>query len=88
MGSHASSETIVELWYSNPKTGVYFSFDFEAKAPESPDDGPDIPDGYFDSGLSFNSNYNRPSYFAFEAMPIVETSLPNLAWVWPTPRET
>jgi hypothetical protein len=31
-----------------------------------------MPDGYFDSGLSFNLNYNRPSYFAFEAMPIVE----------------
>ena len=61
-----------QLWYSNPKTGVYFSFDFEAAAPESPDDGPDIPDGYFDTGLSFNLNYNRPSYFAFEAMPIVE----------------
>jgi len=60
-----------QLWYSNPNTGVYFSFDFE-EAPESPDDGPDIPDGYFDSGLSFNLNYNRPSYFAFEAMPIVE----------------
>ena len=61
-----------QLWYSNPKTGVYFSFDFEANAPESSDDGPDIPDGYFDSGLSFNLNYNRPSYFAFEAMPIVQ----------------
>lgn len=61
-----------QLWYSNPKTGVYFSFDFEAKAPESPEDGPDIPDGYFNSGLSFNLNYNRPSYFALEAMPIVE----------------
>ncbi len=61
-----------QLWYSNPKTGVYFSFDFEAKVPDSPEDGPDIPNGYFDSGLSFNLNYNRPSYFAFEAMPIVE----------------
>jgi len=61
-----------QLWYSNPKTGVYFSFDFEAKAPETPNDGPEIPYGYFDSGLSFNLNYNRPSYFAFEAMPIVE----------------
>jgi hypothetical protein len=30
-----------QLWYSNPKTGVYFSFDFEAEAPESPEDGPD-----------------------------------------------
>jgi hypothetical protein len=27
-----------QLWYSNPKTGVYFSFDFEAEAPESPED--------------------------------------------------
>ncbi|HWY53050.1 MAG TPA: hypothetical protein VNZ03_01215 [Terriglobales bacterium] len=61
-----------QLWYLNPKTGVYFSFDFAAEAPDSPEDGPDIPNGYFDSGLSFNLNYNRPSYFAFEAMPIVE----------------
>lgn len=62
-----------QLWYASPTTGVYFSFDFEAKAPESPEDGPDIPDGHFDSGLSFNLNYNRPSYFGFEAMPIVES---------------
>lgn len=61
-----------QLWYSNPKTGVYFSFDFEGKAPELPGDAPEMPDGYFDSGLSFNLNYNRPSYFGFEAMPIVE----------------
>jgi hypothetical protein len=60
-----------QLWYSNPSTGVYFSFDFEAQSPESPDDGPFIPSGYFNSGLSFNLNYNRPSYFAFEAMPVV-----------------
>jgi len=61
-----------QLLYSNPRTGVYFSFDFEAHAPQSPDDGPDLPAGYFDSGLSFNLNYNRPSYFGFEAMPIAE----------------
>lgn len=61
-----------QLWYSNPKTGVYFSFDFEPQAPGSPEDGPNIPSGYFDSGLSFNLNYNRPSYFGFEAMPVVE----------------
>jgi hypothetical protein len=35
-------------------------------------DAPPIPDGYFDTGLSFNLNYNRPSYFGFEAMPFVE----------------
>src|SRR5579862_3624679 len=60
-----------QLWYSNPKTGVYFSFDFAAEVAESPDDAPLMPRGYFDSGLSFNLNYNRPRYFAFEAMPIV-----------------
>lgn len=60
-----------QLWYSNPKTGVYLSFDFEPQAPAAPEDGPDIPDAYFDSGLSFNLNYNRPRYFALEAMPIV-----------------
>ena len=61
-----------QLWYSNPKTGVYFSVDFEAQAPKSPEDGPDIPPGYFDSGLSFNLNYNRPTYFGLESLPIVE----------------
>ena len=61
-----------QLWYSNPKTGVYFSIDFEPETPKSPDDRPAIPDGHFDSGLSFNLNYNRPGYFGLEAMPIVE----------------
>ena len=60
-----------QLWYENPKTGVYFSFNFET--PGSPEDSPRIPGGYFDSGLSFNLNYNRPSYFGLEALPIVET---------------
>ena len=61
-----------QLWYSNPKTGVYFSVDFDAQEPESPEDRPDLPDGYFDSGLSFNLNYNRPIYFGLESMPVVE----------------
>ncbi len=60
-----------QLWYANPQTGVYFSFNFEA--PESPEDAPRITGGYFDSGLSFNLNYNRPSYFGLEALPVVET---------------
>ena len=74
MGSGYESLTRndAQLWYENPKTGVYFSIDFEPKAPESPGDAPPIPDGYFDTGLSFNLNYNRPSYFGFEAMPFVE----------------
>src|SRR5262245_40081101 len=61
-----------QLWYSNPETGVYFSVDFEAQAPTSTEDGPDMPNGYFDSGLSFNLNYNRPTYFGLESMPVVE----------------
>jgi hypothetical protein len=56
-----------QLWYENEDTGVYFSLDFDIKeAKDSP-----IPPEFGDSGLSFNLNYNRPSYFAYEAMPIV-----------------
>ena len=61
-----------QLWYENPKTGVYFSIDFEPEAQESPESAPQIPDGYLYTGLSFNLNYKRPSYFGFEAMPLVE----------------
>jgi hypothetical protein len=43
---------------ANPKSGVYFSIDFAADTAESPDDAPLMPDGYFDSGLSFNLNAN------------------------------
>src|SRR4051794_17603126 len=55
------------LWYSNEDTGVYFSIDFEIKDTEESV----IPSDYFDSGLSFNLNFNRPSFFASEAMPLV-----------------
>jgi hypothetical protein len=60
-----------QLWYSNEDTGVYFSLDFEPNEPETPDDAR-VPEGIFDSGLSFNLNFNRPSFFGFEAMPYVE----------------
>ena len=60
-----------QLWYSNKDTGVYFSLDFEPNAPETPADAR-VPEGFFDSGLSFNLNFNRPSYFGYEAMPYVE----------------
>lgn len=59
-----------QLWYRNEDTGVYFSIDFEPEEPKTPDDSP-IPAGYFDSGLSFNLNFNRPSFFGYEAMPFV-----------------
>lgn len=56
-----------QLFYSNEDTGVYFSLDFEIKDAEESV----IPSDYFDSGLSFNLNFNRPSFFGFEAMPLV-----------------
>jgi len=59
-----------QLWYQNEGTGVYFSLDFEAEAPEDPEDAR-VPPGACDTGLSFNLNFIRPSFFAFEAMPIV-----------------
>jgi hypothetical protein len=60
-----------QLWYQNENTGVYFSLDF-AGEPSPETEGPEIPPGYFDTGLSFNLNFNRPSCFGHEAMPIVE----------------
>jgi hypothetical protein len=66
-----------QLWYDNPDTGVYFSLDFEIKDPEELL----IPRGYLDSGLSFNLNFNRPSFFAHEAMPIVADLCQNLGLV-------
>jgi len=70
-GTEYFTRSDAQLWYSNPQTGVYFSFDFAAEAAESPDDDPLMPEGYLDSGLSFHLNYNRPRFFAFEAMPVV-----------------
>jgi len=60
-----------QLWYENSETGVYFSFDYDAQPAKDPDES-QIPAGFFDTGLSFNLNFNRPSYFGYEAMPIVE----------------
>src|SRR5262249_20117339 len=55
-----------QLWYQNPDTGVYFSIEYD----EMPEDSP-VPAGCHDTGLSFNLNYNRASFFGYEAMPVV-----------------
>ena len=57
----------MQLWYANELTGVYFALDHEAKNEE-----PLVPTEYEDIRLTFNMNYNRPSFFGYEAMPIVE----------------
>lgn len=55
----------VEFWYQNEATGVYCDFSY------SPLDADEL-EGCGSSGLSFNLNYNRPSFFAYETMPLVE----------------
>ena len=57
-----------QLFYENERTGVYFSLDYS----EPGESELDIPANVFNTGLSFNLNYMRPSFFAAEAMPIVE----------------
>jgi hypothetical protein len=57
----------VQLSYQNEDTGVYFCLEWTPSA----DRGEiDIPPGLFDTGLAFNLNYVRPTFFALEAMSI------------------
>jgi hypothetical protein len=55
----------VQFWYHNEATGVYCDFSY------SPLDASEL-EGCAASGLSFNLNYVRPSFFAYETMPLVE----------------
>ena len=55
----------VEFWYRNEATGVYCSFSY------SPLDAKEL-EGCGSSGLSFNLNFIRPNFFAYETMPLVE----------------
>ena len=55
----------VEFWYENEVTGVHCSFSY------SPSDAAELQ-GCGSSGLTFNLNFNRPSFFAYETMPLVE----------------
>ena len=55
----------VQFWYQNEATGVYCDFSY------SPLDATEL-EGCGASGLSFNLNYVRPSFFAYETMPLVE----------------
>ena len=55
----------VESFYKNEATGVYCSFSYSLL------DANEL-EGCGSSGLSFNLNYLRPSFFAYETMPLVE----------------
>ena len=55
----------VEFLYENEATGVYCVFSY------SPLDAEEL-EGCGSSGLTFNLNFSRPSFFAFETMPLVE----------------
>ena len=55
----------VEFWYQNEATGVYCLFSY------SPLDTAELQ-GCGSTGLTFNLNFSRPSFFAYETMPLVE----------------
>lgn len=55
-----------QFWYQNDTTGVYCDFSY------SPDEADDEISRFGASGLTFNLNYIRPSFFAYETMPLVQ----------------
>ena len=57
--------------YVGPATGVYCLFDLASEVEGDGQDGPSLPGGYVQSGLSVSINFLRPHFFALEIMPIV-----------------
>jgi hypothetical protein len=55
----------VEFWYQNEATGVYCLFSYSAL------DAAEL-EGCGSTGLTFNLNFSRPSFFAYETMALVE----------------
>ncbi|MDH3790733.1 MAG: hypothetical protein OEU56_15185 [Rhodospirillales bacterium] len=64
------SNTGLQFAYRNPDTGVHFAFDFEPAAGSDGDRA--SPDGSFRTGIVLSLTYGRPTYFAYESMPLVE----------------
>jgi hypothetical protein len=56
----------LEFWYENDATGVYCLFSY------TPDDVEAELGQFSAGGLTFNLNYIRPSFFAYETMPLVQ----------------
>lgn len=59
-----------QAWYENKTTGVYCSFEYTQASED--DSAPTPATGFQYTGLYFNINFNRPSFFAIETMPLVE----------------
>jgi hypothetical protein len=64
------SDAGLRFAYGNPDTGVHFAFSFEL--PDQDTGAVVLPDGWFPSGLALSLTYGRPTYFAYECMPLVE----------------
>jgi hypothetical protein len=60
----------LQFAYRNPDTDVNFVLKFAPPA-EPGDDGAS-PDGCFPTGITLSLTYGRPTYFAYESMPLVE----------------
>jgi len=60
-----SDDGEMQFLYENQATGVYCYFSY------SPSDATEL-EGCGSSGLAFNLNFIRPSFFAYETMPLVE----------------
>lgn len=70
----------VEFWYQNEVTGVYCGFSYsQLDAAELQDCG--------STGLTFNLNFHRPSFFAYETMPLVENFCKRLNLVVENPQD-
>jgi hypothetical protein len=64
------SNTGLQFAYRKPDTGVHFALNFEAVAGDDSDLV--LPEGCFRTGIALSLNYGRPTYFAYESMPLVE----------------
>ena len=70
----------VEFLYENEATGVYCIFSY------SPIDAAEL-EGCGSSGLTFNLNYIRPSFFAFEILPLVEDFCKHFHFIVENPQD-
>lgn len=69
-----------QWFFKNEDTEVYYSFE-TIDEPDEDDEVEDLPDSFKDfenTGIAFNLNFIRPSFFAQEAFNFVETFLNDL----------